>query len=443
MDWIPLLSQVKSLVQVIGGDEEGARQTQINFTRQCPVVSQTTSLVQAIQGDLDGARETQLEQMKMLSNTVEMIPVVGHAKGGIHYLCGDHEGGSRALRRSSLSTVVVGAVLTTGPIAAAAYGPVTAASVVGTTTVTSVAASSAVNDIADNKCKASSSGVPLEPTTLYVLCIDNYPFNTFEYLHGRCILQQRGLRGHCDSSNKIDGMTFEWLSGTASDSFNDAKTKDIAQKCAKVICSVAAGPLVPRFCTDCGLCYQLDAELLVQLAGNWQAYEMTALSSVTRFFQGRERGRPVIVTSAGNAIWELMRRDANWRNWKPPREWFRHISGMSNPHAREDKNSRPRFWFTDLLGAEELPLIVDASEKRSFKGDVYSGRPVSRSSAYDVARFMKEEITRDSQISGVPPPVCIFLECTMLVEHAAIFRDGAFNVHGLPVYDVLDILRST
>ena len=47
-DSIPVVSQVKSLVQVIGGDEEGALKTQENFQRTGPIASQINSLVHHI-----------------------------------------------------------------------------------------------------------------------------------------------------------------------------------------------------------------------------------------------------------------------------------------------------------------------------------------------------------------------------------------------------------
>ena len=48
-DSIPVVSQVKSLVQVIDGDAEGARRTQENFSKIAPVVSQVRSLVHYIE----------------------------------------------------------------------------------------------------------------------------------------------------------------------------------------------------------------------------------------------------------------------------------------------------------------------------------------------------------------------------------------------------------
>ena len=40
VDYIPFVSQVKSAVQAICGDTEGARKTQDNFTKSFPVISQ-------------------------------------------------------------------------------------------------------------------------------------------------------------------------------------------------------------------------------------------------------------------------------------------------------------------------------------------------------------------------------------------------------------------
>ena len=45
---VPVVSQVKSLVQVIQGDEEAARKTQEEFIRTAPVAAQINSLVHHI-----------------------------------------------------------------------------------------------------------------------------------------------------------------------------------------------------------------------------------------------------------------------------------------------------------------------------------------------------------------------------------------------------------
>jgi hypothetical protein len=103
MDWIPILSQAKSLVQAACGDVEGARETQGNFLKTCPIVSQGTSLVQSISGDKEGAMETQKAFGKTISGVANGIPIVGHVKGVIHYALGDNDGGDLAIKCSTRS----------------------------------------------------------------------------------------------------------------------------------------------------------------------------------------------------------------------------------------------------------------------------------------------------------------------------------------------------
>ena len=45
---VPVVSQVKSLVQVISGDEAGAKETQEQFARTAIIVSQLNSLGHSI-----------------------------------------------------------------------------------------------------------------------------------------------------------------------------------------------------------------------------------------------------------------------------------------------------------------------------------------------------------------------------------------------------------
>ncbi len=101
MDWIPVISQTKSLFQAICGDREGAEQTQINFLRQCPIVSQGTSLVQAFSGDEKSAWETQMAFLHTVSCIANSVPLVGHVKGVVHYAAGDRESGDQAFKSSS------------------------------------------------------------------------------------------------------------------------------------------------------------------------------------------------------------------------------------------------------------------------------------------------------------------------------------------------------
>jgi len=125
-DSIPVISQAKSAVQAIAGDTDGAWKTQENFLRGCPIVSQGTSLVQAMSGDEQGAINTQMYFVNNVSNVADTVPVVGHIKGGIHYACGDKEGGDNAMKSASRTVGVVaggiGGGILLGPSGAIAGG---------------------------------------------------------------------------------------------------------------------------------------------------------------------------------------------------------------------------------------------------------------------------------------------------------------------------------
>ncbi|XP_028671094.1 uncharacterized protein LOC114661984 [Erpetoichthys calabaricus] len=126
MDAIPIFSQVKSLVQVISGDHKGAKATQKNFLKLCPGVSQGTSVVQALSGDKEGAKETQKQFLKGMNGALDSLPVVGHVKGTVHYICGDKEGGHNAMKAATRTTGVmaggVGGFLVGGPVGATVGG---------------------------------------------------------------------------------------------------------------------------------------------------------------------------------------------------------------------------------------------------------------------------------------------------------------------------------
>src|SRR4051812_31348049 len=112
VDSVPVVSQLKSAVQAIGGDLEGAERTQQNFVKvldRMPVASQIKSAVQAIAGDEEGARRT---QETFLNST----PVVGHIKGAVHLACGDEEGANEAFRSATIGV----AKLATGGVGALA-----------------------------------------------------------------------------------------------------------------------------------------------------------------------------------------------------------------------------------------------------------------------------------------------------------------------------------
>ena len=138
MDAIPLLSQTKSLFQAVFFDFEGARRTQENFSRQCPVVSQVRSACELATGDSKAAIETQKQCLGFVNDVVNGIPAVGHVKGGIHYLCGDTDGGDKAMKSASRTTGVMGGgvvgFFVAGPPGAAAGGIAGGLAVDGLTT---------------------------------------------------------------------------------------------------------------------------------------------------------------------------------------------------------------------------------------------------------------------------------------------------------------------
>lgn len=83
VDSIPVISQAKSLGQVIVGDVEGATRTQENFADNCPVVSQTKSFVQVCAGDIEGARKTQEKFVKDIEKFGAVAAGVSTAAVGV------------------------------------------------------------------------------------------------------------------------------------------------------------------------------------------------------------------------------------------------------------------------------------------------------------------------------------------------------------------------
>lgn len=89
MSWfnrIPILSQIKSAVQAISGDTEGARQTQEEFSKQTPIVSQIRSAIEAISGNPEAARRTQEE---FLHKTLYNTPIISQGISAGYAIAGD------------------------------------------------------------------------------------------------------------------------------------------------------------------------------------------------------------------------------------------------------------------------------------------------------------------------------------------------------------------
>ncbi|BES99897.1 Hypothetical protein NTJ_12716 [Nesidiocoris tenuis] len=124
-DMIPVVSQMKSLVQVIAGDAEGARQTQENFADFMPVVSQVKSLVHAAADDEDAARRTQQRFLNNMESIADSTPLIGQVKGITHIAVGDEERGVEIIKGATSSTgALIGGVF--GGPAGAVVGNVAA-----------------------------------------------------------------------------------------------------------------------------------------------------------------------------------------------------------------------------------------------------------------------------------------------------------------------------
>ena len=113
MDWVPAVSQAKSLVQTVSGDIEGAKQTQRNFVETFPIVSQIKSLAHFLKGNKQKAKEVQKIFIKstgrFINEAINSTPVIGHIKGAIHYAVGDRERGREAIDSAShVSGAVIG-----------------------------------------------------------------------------------------------------------------------------------------------------------------------------------------------------------------------------------------------------------------------------------------------------------------------------------------------
>ncbi|CAP21494.1 Protein CBG25024 [Caenorhabditis briggsae] len=136
---IPVVSQAKSVVQLVTGDVDGAAATQEKFLHECVGVSQVTSLVYLAAGEPEKAGDTQIRCVKNVSNFADGVPGVGHVKGAIHHIAGDHEGGNKAILAATRTTGVMagGAAgfLVGGPVGAVVGGMATGGTLDGAATL--------------------------------------------------------------------------------------------------------------------------------------------------------------------------------------------------------------------------------------------------------------------------------------------------------------------
>ena len=106
-DSIPIVSQIKSIVQLLFGEKEQAIQTQINFIDSTAVISQLKSAYQAYNGKYWSAIKTQRRFLIVTNATIDNIPIIGHIKGVGHYALGRIDDGNNAIIDSTRSSVVI------------------------------------------------------------------------------------------------------------------------------------------------------------------------------------------------------------------------------------------------------------------------------------------------------------------------------------------------
>lgn len=92
-DIIPVISQGKSLFQLIFGEKEDAAKTQKNFLNFGVGPSQLRSVYFVATGEPKKAWGIQKECLSSLEGVLDSTPIVGHMKGGVHLLAGDHDHG--------------------------------------------------------------------------------------------------------------------------------------------------------------------------------------------------------------------------------------------------------------------------------------------------------------------------------------------------------------
>lgn len=89
------------------GDLEKAREVQEDFSRKCPVISHSQALVELSLGNRKAAAETIYVSNAVLLKVADGLPVVGHAKGIVHYALRDAEKGNECMIRPNRSVVGV------------------------------------------------------------------------------------------------------------------------------------------------------------------------------------------------------------------------------------------------------------------------------------------------------------------------------------------------
>lgn len=118
VDWIPVVSQIKSLFQLIFGDARGALKTQDNFVSKCPVVAHFVALEAyvlarvcshpCVERDcIEFAKRCLKGGTRTACTIVDFVPLIGHIKGLLCHLFKDEDGAYRSLICASRTLLVL------------------------------------------------------------------------------------------------------------------------------------------------------------------------------------------------------------------------------------------------------------------------------------------------------------------------------------------------
>jgi len=101
------------------------------------VDSLNEAMVECVDQTIEAGAATADGVVNTVNDVVDNVPVVGHVKGAVHYVCGDKEGGDKAMKSASRTSGVIigGAVgIAAGPAGMVAGGIAGGAAVDGITT---------------------------------------------------------------------------------------------------------------------------------------------------------------------------------------------------------------------------------------------------------------------------------------------------------------------
>lgn len=130
LDSIPVVGHAKGVVHYVVGDKDGGDKAMHKSTRTSAAITggviggvtgavggAIDGTVRAVGGAMDGARAVggskgEPSKKNFVSNALDATPGVGHAKGVLHYVVGDKDGGDKAMYRATrTSAAIAGGVI--------------------------------------------------------------------------------------------------------------------------------------------------------------------------------------------------------------------------------------------------------------------------------------------------------------------------------------------